>query len=313
MSGDEGARGAAIGGGLTVVAYLVITLNDAIMKALVGTLPLGELLVARSIVCIAVLVLAAPFFGGPAAMRPRRWRGILLTTALMVPNLFLFPWALTYMPLTTALILVYISPVFVVLLAPAFSGERPGPRRIAAVLAGFAGAWIVVDPDLSAPEPAYLVPLAIAGLIAARDLVTRQVALAEHPLTISLVAYLAVLAGGGATAFAGDWRPLTAAEAGLIAAGGTLLAFGQTLAVWAFRFAMAPVVSTLKYSGVVWSIAISFVAWGILPGPRELTGAALIMASGVAIVLIRDRRLAAHATPVLSRRSRLARAFRGRE
>ena len=88
-----------------------------------------------------------------------------------------------------------------------------------------------------------------------------------------------------------------------------MLTLGQTVCIYAFRFAAAPVVSTVKYSGILWSVVLSAIVWQVYPSGDELIGAGLIVASGVAIVLIRDRRMAAIGAPILPRQSDFAKKF----
>lgn len=76
-------------------------------------------------------------------------RGLLLAVALNAG--FYSIWKL---PLATAAILFFLAPVFATLLAGPMLGEHVGPRRWAAVGAGFLGAVIILRPDTGTFEPA---------------------------------------------------------------------------------------------------------------------------------------------------------------
>lgn len=55
-------------------------------------------------------------------------------------------YAISVLPMTTATILFFLAPIFATALAVPILAERVGPRRAAAVLAGFAGAFIILRP-----------------------------------------------------------------------------------------------------------------------------------------------------------------------
>src|SRR5690606_12188624 len=145
---------------------------------------------------------------------------------------------LYYLPLTTALILVYSSPIFVVFLAPLFSGqERPGPRRIVAVCAGFLGTAIVINPSLNALNAAMLLPLACALLVAIRDLATYHVTQSSHPVTITLTSLSLVMLISAALTIHEPWEPLSVSFTVMLIGAAVFVALGQLLLVMALSAA----------------------------------------------------------------------------
>lgn len=292
------------GAGLTLAAYFFITVNDLLVKILVDQVPTGQILFFRSLVGYGCLLVLARFATRRSRLRPERIGRVALCAFLVVPVLYMFPFSLNYLPLTSALIVTFSSPILVVLLAPFVTGERPGKRRVVAVVVGFAGTVLVVDPQMGGWDPAYLLPIACAFVLAARDLVTRQIALQENPITISLAAFAIIVVTAPVTIFIGPaWVWLDFAQIAMLVAAGACLAFGQTTAILAFRYASTPVVSTLKFSAIVWSTLFSFLLFRIVPGPLEIVGAGLVAISSIAIVIIRDQRMSAAQTPILARKA----------
>jgi len=78
-------------------------------------------------------------------------RGGLQTTGMM-----LFFTALTLAPLAQNIALSFTAPLFTTVLAILILRERAGWRRWAALIAGFAGAWIVIRPGFAVVNPGAL-------------------------------------------------------------------------------------------------------------------------------------------------------------
>ncbi|MEC9403507.1 MAG: EamA family transporter, partial [Pseudomonadota bacterium] len=65
---------------------------------------------------------------------------------------------------------------------------------------------------------------------------------------------------------------------------------GITLMTQAFRFAPAAVVAPFDYTALLWATLLGWLLWGEIPDIATYVGAAIIIASGIAIVL-RERQL----------------------
>src|SRR3546814_12299281 len=72
--------------------------------------------------------------------------GHLLRSLVGVVAMFCFFYAYSRMPLAVAVAIGFAAPVFVVALSVPLLGERVGPRRWTAVLVGFAGVMIMLQP-----------------------------------------------------------------------------------------------------------------------------------------------------------------------
>lgn len=95
----------------------------------------------------------------------RPWLHVFRGVLVAVSTLMGFH-AIAELPVATAAILFMTAPIFAVILSGPLQGERVGPRRWAAVGAGFLGAAIILRPGLSLPDPAMLAGLGSALLLA---------------------------------------------------------------------------------------------------------------------------------------------------
>jgi drug/metabolite transporter (DMT)-like permease len=65
-------------------------------------------------------------------------------------------------------------------------------------------------------------------------------------------------------------------------------ALGQYFITEAFRLAAPPVIAPLEYTALAWGMMFDWLLWATAPGMRMLTGAFIIVASGI-YVLHRER------------------------
>lgn len=278
-----GTPNAALGTVLTIGGCALLTFNDALMKALVAELPLGQVVSLRALAGCIALALVAPFLGGMRQLVPINTRHVALISGLLVAPLFLFPWTLRHIPLAEAIILTFLSPVVVVALSPWLLGEAVGWRRWSAVFVGLAGCALVVRPEGSFNWVA-AVPIGIAVVIGMRDVFTRRWIHGERALALVFASQFIAFFCGLTTIPAG-WVALTAMQGAMIVGAALLLVVSQVMLVGAFRHADAAVLSCLKYTSVIWAAALGWLIWAETPEPLDWAGAALIALSGVVISL----------------------------
>lgn len=178
--------------GALILCALAFSLMTVCVKHLGGELPVAEIVLVRSVISIAITLAMLQ------RVRVSPWgeqkgllllRGVLGTTALLC-----FFEALARLPLASATLLQYTYPTLTALSAWVLLGE-PIRRRIGlAVLLGWVGVMLVVQPEwlggsLSAAMtdlPSVAVALGLGGalLTALAYVSVRQLSAREHPLVI---------------------------------------------------------------------------------------------------------------------------------
>lgn len=272
---------------------LLLTAGDALMKSLVAGLPVGQTVGIRAVFALATVLVIAALTGGADRLKTRSTGNVLLVGGLLVFNLFVFPVSLRYMPLADAIILAYTSPIWVVILAPFLLRERVGWRQWIAVLVGFAGACLVVKPGAGL-HWAVLLPLVVALSVGLRDIATRRIAASEHALAIVFHANLLTIAVGLMTLPWG-WDDIRPRQWTQLAIAGVFLSVAQVLMIEGFRRVEASVLSTFKYSSILFAAAFGYLFWGELLDLPALLGTLLIVSSGILIVHRRHRAVPAPA------------------
>lgn len=269
---------------LTAVAVSLFAVSDAIVKLLTRDYPPGQILFCRGVVATLLFALAAGLRARPDYLRlPWGDRAAWLRSAFELATALCYFHALQSLPLAEATAVLFVFPVLLTVLAAVVLKERVGPRRWAAVAAGMAGALVILRPGSAAFDPATLWVLAAAGLIAARDLITRYVrpavpteAVALMTIGFSAVASLTTLPMGWAIP---DGLGLLgfAASAALVSVAFSCLVAGTRTGDVSFT---AP----FRYVTVPLAFLIGYLVWGDVPDPPVFLGTAIVVASGLAML-----------------------------
>jgi drug/metabolite transporter (DMT)-like permease len=149
---------------------------------------------------------------------------------------------------------------------------------------GFVGVLVVVRPGAGTFQPAALLSLSAALFYALYSLTTRILARTDSNATTlfysNLVGALALLP---VVPFV--WTtPSDPLVIALMAATGALGSFGHYLLIAAHRLAPAAVLSPFIYTEIVLVIVLGFLVFGDLPTRFTLTGAAIVVASGLYVL-----------------------------
>lgn len=266
-----------------VVGTFLLTSHDAIAKWMTASLSVGEVMLYRSVVPTLVLLAVLWHSGGAAALRPRAPRANLLRAVLAAATSYLVVAAYAAIPLADALAIVFASPIFVTALSVPLLGERVGWRRWSAVLVGFAGVVLMVEPGSDLVRVGALIAVGAAMASALRDVVTRRLGSVDTPTNIMF--YTTVLTGlvGAATLPFNGARWPTAAEFVVMSGAGLLATSAQWLIVKALQLAEASLVVPLRYLAIVYAAMYGFMVFGEIPGVHQIVGAVIVVGSGIII------------------------------
>jgi drug/metabolite transporter (DMT)-like permease len=188
------------------------------------------------------------------------------------------------------------GPLFVCLGAVLFLGERMTGARWAAVLVGFAGVMLVVDPlgpgGFAGVSTGMVLMLASAPLFSASFLVAKVLTRHDRSEVMVFWQHLAVSVLLLPFALAG-WSALAGWQWGLLVACGFLGAGGHYCMVRAFRVADISAVQSVRFLELVWAALLGLALFGALPTASTVAGATVIFASTVWLARRESRRMAA--------------------
>lgn len=271
---------------LMMLAVFCFALLDATSKTLSQTFSVPLLVWARyTFHCLLMVIFLAPSMGARLVRTGRPLlqviRGLLLvgiTGCAMA--------AFRIMPLAEATAILFVTPLAVALLAGPCLGERIGPARWVAVVAGFGGVLLIVRPGGDLPATGIAFALAGAACYAAYQIQTRLLTPTEN--TWTLLFYTA-LVGTVATSLALPffWAgPLPDAKQALqLASLGIWGGTGHFLLIRAFRHAPASLLAPYLYTQLIWAGLLGWLFFDQFPDALSLAGMGIIAGASIAMSL----------------------------
>lgn len=284
------ARGAS----LIVAGMAAIGFVDNFVWVIAAEISVWQFHLLRSAMALPVLALAAGF---GLRLRPNRPLRVAARAGLHGAALLLYFASLGFLPIAQAGAGFFTAPLFVLLFAALFFGQRIGPARLGAVAVGFAGVLLILRPDPATVGPATLMPLAAGALYGLGNLITREWC-ADEPVGALLGSFLAALGLIGAagclalallepaaapTFLTAPWALPSAAAFGwiVVQVASSLGAVG--LVTRGYQFAATSTLAVFEYSFLVSAGAWAWALRGEALDPPAILGIALIVASGVIV------------------------------
>lgn len=198
--------------------------------------------------------------------------------------------AFILLPLAEATAIGFSAPVFATLLAAIVLGEPTGKWRWGAVVVGFIGVLVIVQPG-SAHVGVYGGAVAVAAALATAcsAIAIRRLGATEAVgTTVFWFGASSLVPLGMAMPFVAHAHPLPvfAAIAGLSLAGG----LAQLALTGALRFGPVSLVTPMDYSSLLWASLLGWTLFDQLPSHWTAVGAPIVIAAGL-VILWREQRL----------------------
>lgn len=285
---DRASRTAS-GVALAIAGWAAFSLQDAIVKDLVVTLPVPEVLFARSLIIALLASLLAGRTDFAAMSQPRNGAAILLRSAIILIAWFSYYRASRSLQLAEMVTFYFAGPLFVVAMSGPLLRETVGAGRWLATILGFLGVLIAADPT-GVPDltPALLALVAALGW-AVTTLLARTMTKGISTGAMMIGSNLAFVVACGALAPTLFVWPNGRALALMAGLGGVGWA-GQHLWFEGIRRAQASLLAPLEYSMLAYAIFWGWLIFGDWPHQRTLLGAAIVLVSGLLTLLIEARR-----------------------
>ena len=171
-------------------------------------------------------------------------------------------------------------PLLVAALSGPILGEKVGWRRWSAILVGFAGVLIILQPGYAVFSPWALVPLLSATMFAIYGLLTRYVA-RKDSASISFF-WTGVVGALAITPFGlAHWTWPTPTDWGWMALLCCTAALSHWLLIKSYAVAEASAVQPFAYLQLVWASAIGLLVFGETLRINVAIGAGIVMAAGI--------------------------------
>ncbi len=270
-----------------LAAMVLLPLMDVIAKYLTSSMASGQIVWSRML--FQSLFLLPMLYPLRRHLIVSQWhlfaiRGVLIATA----TLFFFT-SLIKMPVADTLAIFFVEPLLLTLLSPIFLNEKIGIRRLLAVIAGFIGALVIIQPSAKAFGVYAFLPLGSAFCFALYLIITRKLAQNSNAVIIQLYTGVAgfltisaaMLIGNAAGFSILQISSPTPEQWGWMILIGAIGCVGHLLLVYAFSFVDASSLAPFHYFEIVGAVFFGWYFFTDIPALSTWLGIAIIFGSGL--------------------------------
>jgi drug/metabolite transporter (DMT)-like permease len=269
---------------LAIAGFSAFSVSDAAAKWLTLHYPPVQVIAFIAFFSFVTVIAISPFLGGLRKV-PRTPRLPVHLARGLLNTIISLLIITSFSKLTLAMVytLIFIAPFITTLLAIPFYKETVHKSGWIAICGGFLGVLIVLRPGFIDINPWMFLPLIGSFFISCLFLLARAVNKDDPLISLSLfpVAANLVLLGPFALWFYG--MPLFEHIPVFLAGGAGVIA-GLTCTAQAFRVGRTAVVAPFIYLQIIWAVILGYFIFGTQPNPWTLTGAGIIIASGIYLI-----------------------------
>ena len=284
-----------VGIGLMVLAVMSFAVTDATAKWLGGHISVFIVVWSRYVVHFLLSLVVFNPWTVPGLLRTRKPGLQILRSALLFATTGLNFLALQFLQLDQTVSIMFSAPFFVALFAGPLLGEWIGARKWAAIIVGFAGILLVAQPGTGI-HPAALLSLAAAVTYALYAITTRM--LVPYDATPTTLFYSA-LVGSIVASLPLPFVWVTPTEPMVYAAMlalGAVAGGGHFMLILAHARAPAATLAPFIYVQILAMVGLGWALFGDVPSLWTLAGAAIVVGSGI-YLLLQERRALRGALP----------------
>lgn len=278
MALSENSRGAL----LMALAMAAFTCNDALVKSVTSELSIPQIMAVRGIMATALIYGVSVYMGVRLSLKAVLKPLVLLRTFFELSATVTFLTALAHIEFAAMSSIMQALPLVVTLGAAVFLGEPVGWRRWSAIGIGFVGVLLIVRPGPEGFTPIALLAFVACCFTAARDLTTKRINTDIPTLTVTFFTSLAnTILGALLIVPMGGWEPVSTYALSHLAIASVLVFAGYQAVINAMRSGEISFIAPFRYTGLIWGLIVAVLAFGEHPNAYMLTGAAIVIGSGL--------------------------------
>ncbi len=276
------ANRVSLGISITVIGGLCFAIQDAGIKWLTAEFAVLQVLFLRSLFGLVFLGASTFVSGEHISFKVDRPWLLAARTGINILGWVLFFYGLKYLPLATAVALFFSFPLFLAIISVPLLGESVGIRRVLAIIVGFIGVLLITNPAAGISVPALLM-LGAALTWAMVAGMTRILGETENTSTMlfyTLIGFVFILLVPQYWV----WSALNLEDYLLVTAVALFGVIAQFSVTKAYAIASPSLIAPFEYTALIWSAALGYLVWNDIPDAYAVTGAFLIIGSGVYII-----------------------------
>lgn len=268
-----------------LIGFSIFSAQDAIVKWLVESLPVWEVLFIRSVIIMTI----ASFIVGPGRVGgmingPNRGPLLLRSSLILIAWISYFTAAKS-LHLAELVTIYFSTPIFAIVLSIFALKERVGPARWIATLLGFVGVVIAANPTGHREILPILLTIIAAFSWAWTNILIRMISRTETTLSLMVASNaLFVVACGVMLPFV--WVTPELDQLGLMIILGFVGALGQYFLFEGYRLAPASAIAPFEYVTLLWAFGWGYLIWQDWPPVVVFVGAGIILVSGLGLLAV---------------------------
>ena len=288
---------------LILLAMMVFSVQDGIMKHIYNFVSLYEVYLIRTVVSFTLILIFLISTKKPIVFKSQYPILTLCRVILFFFGFSSFYISLTVLPLGTATALFFVTPFLITIFAHFFLKEEIGPRRWAAIAVGFIGVYITLNPDFSNFNYLSLLPILCAFCYSLSMIIIKMTSDKDSVYTQTFTFYIGAIIfsiifyfvmGDGkfntiehpaAQFILREWFVDIENSILFMVATGATATVAFLLLFTAYSIASPAVVSPFEYSILLWSPLIGWIYFNEVPTLSTVIGILIIVSSGIYIFL----------------------------
>ena len=288
---------------LILLAMMVFSVQDGIMKHIYNFVSLYEVYLIRTVVSFTLILIFLILTKKPIVFKSQYPILTLCRVILFFFGFSSFYISLTVLPLGTATALFFVTPFLITIFAHFFLKEEIGPRRWSAIAVGFVGVYITLNPDFSNFNYLSLLPILCAFCYSLSMIIIKKTSDKDSVYTQTFTFYIGAIIfsiifyfvmGDGkfnttehpaAQFIFREWFVDIENSILFMVATGVTATLAFLLLFSAYSIASPAVVSPFEYSILLWSPLIGWIYFNEVPTLNTVIGILIIVSSGIYIFL----------------------------
>ena len=269
---------------LALMGFTSYALSDVCAKWLAQEYSIYQTIMMNNLFACVVLLLALPKLGGLSALKTVRYKRLhLLRAALNISISLTIMQAFVRLPIADVYTFIFAMPFYAAVLAIPLYKERVTKHRWIAIIIGFCGVLLALQPGGQNFNIDLLWPLACGILIALMFTITKSMQ-GESLFSMGFWPVLANVCAAALLSLGSGFAPIAPDDLAVFACNGVFIAVGLLAVSNAFRIAPASAVSPFLYTEMIWALLFGYLIFGDVPNGMMLAGAGIIILSGFYLI-----------------------------
>ena len=280
----QGLRHVPVKGLLYMIGgVFFLSVMDASAKWLTTGYPITELMFLGRLPAPLFAVALAMANGGLATLKTHQFGWNFVRTIFGIATMATFFYALKLLPLADTVAICFVAPLIMCALSVPILKEKVGPRRWAAILVGFAGVIVIVQPGGTGLGLGAILALIAAFTYAVSINISRKISTTESSYSM-LFWYSVILIIGSGALMPFVWVTPRGSDIFAFCIMAISATVGQFMLTQAYRYGEISFLAPLEYTALIWALLFGVLFWNQFPNSIVLIGSGIIIASNIYVV-----------------------------